>query len=141
MRVVSVQSPPLPFCTPTVPRDQLASHYLTNGVVPYYFQEDKFLEVCYTEFCTHLCAFIRNTCQAHLAHCHTCKACHVCRSADKSLARPRRKQARKHARDARDFKNIETRAVITFFPPARQGAEGNLRHSDRHIIFFSFWSG
>jgi len=33
--------------------------------------------------------------------------------ADKSLARPGRKQARKHVRDARDFNNIETRAVIT----------------------------
>ena len=37
------------------------------------------------------------------------------RGADKSLARPRRKQARKHVRDARDFNNIETRAVINFF--------------------------
>jgi len=35
--------------------------------------------------------------------------------ADKSLARPGRKQARKHVRDARDFNNIETRAVIKFF--------------------------
>jgi len=36
------------------------------------------------------------------------------RSADKSLARPGRKQARKHVRGARDFNNIETRAVIKF---------------------------
>jgi len=28
--------------------------------------------------------------------------------ADKSLARPGRKEARKHVRDARDFNNIET---------------------------------
>ena len=35
--------------------------------------------------------------------------------------------------DARDFKNIETRAVIKFFPPAKQGAEGNSRHSDRNV--------
>ena len=35
--------------------------------------------------------------------------------ADKSLARPGRKQARKHVRDARDFNNIETRAVKFFF--------------------------
>ena len=34
--------------------------------------------------------------------------------------------------DAPDF-NIETRAVIKFFFPARQGAEGNSRHSDRNI--------
>jgi len=34
--------------------------------------------------------------------------------------------------DARDFNNMETRALIKFFP-ARQGAEGNLRHSDRNI--------
>ena len=37
------------------------------------------------------------------------------RGADKSLARPGRKQARKHVRDARDFNNIETRAVIKLF--------------------------
>ena len=37
------------------------------------------------------------------------------RSADKSLARPGREQARKHVRDARDFNNIETRAVIKIF--------------------------
>jgi len=37
------------------------------------------------------------------------------RSAEKSLARPGRKQARKHVRDARDFSNIETRAVIMLF--------------------------
>jgi len=33
---------------------------------------------------------------------------------DKSLARPGRKQARKHVRDARDFNKMETRAVIKF---------------------------
>ena len=38
------------------------------------------------------------------------------RGVDKSLARPGRKQARKHVREARHFKNIETRAVIIFFP-------------------------
>jgi len=38
----------------------------------------------------------------------------IYRGADKSLARPGRKQARKHIRDARDFNNIETRAVIKF---------------------------
>ena len=43
-----------------------------------------------------------------------CK-CVLYRGADKSLARPGRKQARKHARDARDFNNIETRAVIKGF--------------------------
>ena len=37
------------------------------------------------------------------------------RGADKSLARPGRKQARKHVRDARDFNNIETRAVLFYF--------------------------
>ena len=34
------------------------------------------------------------------------------RGGDKSLARPGRKQARKHFRDARHFNKIETRAVI-----------------------------
>ena len=37
------------------------------------------------------------------------------RGADTSLARPGRKQARKHVRDASDFNNIETRAVIKIF--------------------------
>ena len=36
------------------------------------------------------------------------------RGVDKSLARPGRKQARNHVRDARDFNNIEMRAVIKF---------------------------
>jgi len=36
------------------------------------------------------------------------------RGADKSLAQPGRKQARKHVRDARDFNKIETRTVIKF---------------------------
>jgi len=36
------------------------------------------------------------------------------RSAGKSLALPGRKQTRKHVRDAGDFNNIETRAVIKF---------------------------
>ena len=35
--------------------------------------------------------------------------------ADKSLARPERKQPQKHDRDARNFNNIETRALIKLF--------------------------
>ena len=60
--------------------------------------------------------------------------------ADKSLAQPGRKQARKRVRDARDLNKIETWAVIKFFP-ARQGAEGNSRHSDRNISLSPSWSG
>jgi len=37
--------------------------------------------------------------------------------ADKSLARPGRKQTRKRVRDARDFNDIETRSVIKLFFP------------------------
>jgi len=37
------------------------------------------------------------------------------RGADKSLARPGRKQARRHVREARDFNNIATRPIIKFF--------------------------
>jgi len=40
---------------------------------------------------------------------------------DKSLARPGRKQARKHVRDARNFNNIETGAVIKFLFSPLQG--------------------
>ena len=57
------------------------------------------------------------------------------RGADKSLARPGRKQARKHVRDARDFNNIKKRPVNFFFS-ARQGAEGNSLYSDRNISLF-----
>ena len=39
----------------------------------------------------------------------------IYRGADKSLARPGRKQALKHVRDVRDFNNIDKRAVIKFF--------------------------
>jgi len=63
------------------------------------------------------------------------------RGADKSLARPARKQARKYVRDARDFNKIETRAFIKFLFLARQGAEENSRHFDTNIRFFSSWSG
>jgi len=41
------------------------------------------------------------------------------RGVDKSLARQGRKQARKHVRDARDFNNIKSRAVM--FPSHPQG--------------------
>jgi len=36
------------------------------------------------------------------------------RDADRFLARPGRKQARKHVRDARDFNKIKTQAIIEF---------------------------
>ena len=36
--------------------------------------------------------------------------------------------------DTHDFNDMETRAVIKFFFLARQGAEGNSRHSDRNIM-------
>jgi len=36
---------------------------------------------------------------------------------NKSLARPGRKQAQMHVRNARDFNNIETRVLIKFFFP------------------------
>ena len=35
--------------------------------------------------------------------------------------------------DAHDFNNIETRAFIDFFFPAKHGAEGNSGHSERNI--------
>ena len=63
------------------------------------------------------------------------------RCADKSLARPGRKQARVHVRDARDFNNINASCHQVSFFPARQGAEGNSRHSDRNISLFPSWSG
>jgi len=44
-----------------------------------------------------------------------CPEAYTYRGADKSLTRPGRKQAQKHIRDARDFNNIETRAIIGVF--------------------------
>ena len=51
----------------------------------------------------------------------------IYRGADKSLARPGRKQARKQVRDARDFNNIEMPAVKIFFP--LQGKAPNEIHA------------
>ena len=52
----------------------------------------------------------------HMTNCkHYYYYYYYTHGADKSLARPGRKQARKHFRDARDFNNIKTRAVIKFF--------------------------
>ena len=48
------------------------------------------------------------------------------RGADRSLARPGRKQARKHIRDARDFNNIETRASSS---PQLQGKAAKEIHA------------
>jgi len=44
-----------------------------------------------------------------------CFSTAIYRGVDKSLARPGRKQARKHVRDARDFNNNEMQAVIKLF--------------------------
>ena len=51
------------------------------------------------------------------------------RGADKCLARPGRKQARKHVWDARDFNNIEMRAVIKFFSPLQGKAPKEIHAS------------
>jgi len=51
------------------------------------------------------------------------------RGADKSLARPGRKQARKHVTDARDFNNIEPRVVIKYFFFPLQGKAPNEIHA------------
>ena len=47
-------------------------------------------------------------------YCQSTDGISLYRCADKSLARPGRKQARKYVRDVHDF-NIETRAGIKFF--------------------------
>ena len=61
-------------------------------------------------FCFSLsCSMKRNVSRCSVAKCRKL------RGADKSLARPGRKQDRKHVRNASDFNNIETRAVINLF--------------------------
>jgi len=59
--------------------------------------------------------------------------------ADKSLARPGRKQARKHVRDVRDFNKIEMRAVIKFL--FLQGKAPKEIHAILTEIFACFLSG
>jgi len=63
------------------------------------------------------------------------------RCADKTLVRSGRKQARKQVRDARDFNNIEKRAVIKLFFLQGKAPKGNSRHSDTNISLFLSWSG
>jgi len=63
------------------------------------------------------------------------------RGADKSLARPGRKKARKHFRNARDCNKIETRAVIKFLFLQGKAPKEISRHSDRNISLFPSWSG
>ena len=63
------------------------------------------------------------------------------RGADKSLALPGRKQARKHVRDARYFNNIETRPVIKFvFLQGTAPKEIHTILTETLACFFS-WSG
>ena len=77
---------------------------------------------------TSICIFNSESYHRRTCHQYNLPVSCLYRGADKSLARPGRKHARKHVRGARDFNNIVARAV-KFFPPARQGAEGNSRHS------------
>jgi len=56
--------------------------------------------------------------------------------ADKSLARPGRKQARKNVRRSARFQQHRDASSHQFSFPARQGAEGNSRRSDRNISLF-----
>ena len=66
----------------------------------------------------------------------------VYRGADKSLARPGRKQARKHVRDARDFDNIEMRAVImfSFFPQGKAPKEIHAFLTETLACFLPGWA-
>jgi len=59
---------------------------------------------------------------------------------DKSLVWPGRKQAQKHVRDMQFQQNRDASHHQVSFP-ARQGTEGNSRHSDRNISLFPSWSG
>ena len=61
--------------------------------------------------------------------------------ADKSLARPGRKQARKHVRRRARFQQHRDASCHQVFFPARQGVEDHSRHSGRNISLFPSWSG
>jgi len=53
--------------------------------------------------------------QNHVSHAYNLFIPLLYRGADKSLARPGRRQPRKHFRNVRDFNNIEKRAAIKLF--------------------------
>jgi len=55
----------------------------------------------------------------------------MCRIASRSFLQ---RQKGSMSDDERDFNNMETRVFIKIFFPARQGAKGNSRHSDRNIM-------
>ena len=61
--------------------------------------------------------------------------------ADKSLARPGRKQARKQLRLRARFEQHRDETCHQVFLPARQGAKGNPHYSDINISLFPSWSG
>ena len=64
---------------------------------------------CSIPLCVYVCMYM-------CMYVCVCVCMYVCtRGADKSLARPGREQAWKHVRDACNFNNIKTRAVIKFF--------------------------
>jgi len=62
------------------------------------------------------------------------------RGTDKTLARPGRKQSRKHVRRRARFQQHRDARCHHVFLPARQGAEGNSHHSDINISLFPSWS-
>jgi len=122
------------FCSGTLiftyrnPGTSSAGNHLGNAVLGHL----KLISVCTERHLTH-----------HIHQASGILNFNIClyRGADKSLAGPGKKQTRKNVREARDFNNIETRAVFAFFFFARQSAKGNSRHSDRNISFFPSWSG
>ena len=63
------------------------------------------------------------------------------RGADNSLARPRRKQARKHVRVCVRFQQHRDASCHQVSFPARQGAEGNSHNSDKNLSLLPSWSG
>jgi len=85
-----------------------------SSVLEFGFQLGSLLRVC---VCVYVCVCVCVCARVYRVYIYI-------PGADKSLALPGRKQARKHVRDSRDFNHIETRAVKFFFF-ARQGAEGN----------------
>jgi len=71
----------------------------------------------------------------------TCAPAMCIPGVDKSLARPGRKKSSEACQGRARFQQHRDAGCHQLLFPARQGAEGNSRHSDINVSLFPSWSG